>query len=806
MCWPPARQPSILRRLIPRNDFPPHSEDASIPQPRARVAISPTATVLVAEENDGSRVAITRPLQNAGYRVVEAATGAGALRLAKLERPDLAILDGLPDLDGLAITGRLRADPATRSLPILFISRVSEGGTAQARALEGGADAWLPHPPDPEVVVATARALLRVSRAEATLHAHEARTRMLLEQVQEHAIFLLTPDARVASWNEGVRRALGYDEDEFIGLDARALFTPEDRVAGVPEQELATARATGVASDDRWMLRKDGTRLWASGATSALRDHGDQLAGYAKVLRDLTETKRAQDALRDSQHRLQIAVSTARLGSWDHDPSTGAVTWLPGTAALFGQPEGAFAGTADAFLDLIHPDDRTRVREAILTPDLEAERGLEFRVLRADGAVAWIYGTSQAQPESPGRIARVVGVGIDVTEQKMSQERVQLAAKMQAVGQLAGGIAHEINNQIMALMGFTEFLGTSLPAEDARQNDLAEVTKAAKRVAFITRQLLAFSRQEMRQITTFTPNTVLSGMEGLLQRVLGSDFACLLELDPRVDAVEMDPAQFEGIILNLALNARDAMPRGGRLTISTGALQMDDALQQTHESVEIPLGRYVRITINDTGHGMDEATRQRAFEPFFTTKPVGQGTGLGLASVYGVVKQSNGFIWLESAPGRGTTVHIDLPVAQADAVPADAPSPGHDHQAGAGTVLLVEDENNLRDVLSRMLVQEGFRVHAVSDAATALAALADRPRPDVVLTDLVMPGMSGWEFGQGLARTMPDLPLVYMTGYAEEEVIRRGLYQPGATLLRKPFTAPELAATLRDARLTARRP
>ncbi len=398
----------------------------------------------------------------------------------------------------------------------------------------------------------------------------------------------------------------------------------------------------------------------------------------------------------------------------------------------------------------------------------------------------------------PGSDRRNVLLALDdITEQKLGEERIQQAAKMQAIGQLAGGMAHEINNQITALIGFTQFVVRSLPPSDPRQADLAEVTKAAERVAYITRQLLTFSRQELGERIALNPNMLLAGMEGLLQRLLGADVTCVLALDPHAGLVETIPAQLEGVILNLALNARDAMSRGGRFTISTAPLTVDSDLRLVHREVTVPLGWYVRITVSDTGTGMDEVTRQRAFEPFFTTKPVGRGTGLGLASVYGAVKQSRGFIWLESEPGRGTTFVIDLPVAEGARTRAQSPSEPLPAAPGAELILVVEDEEIVRAWITRMLEQLGYRVVAVATAAAALDALEREAAVDAVLTDLVMPGMSGWELVQQVRERRPGLPVLCMTGYSDDQVTRRGLFTPGVPVLHKPFTAEVLVRALR---------
>ena len=390
---------------------------------------------------------------------------------------------------------------------------------------------------------------------------------------------------------------------------------------------------------------------------------------------------------------------------------------------------------------------------------------------------------------SDGRPPRIRGIYRDVTERKRVEDQLRRAERMQAAGRLAGGVAHEVNNMMTGVIGFSEFLMRSLEPADPRRSEVTEIIKAGTRAADVTRQLLAFTRQQFLRPETLTVNGVVRDLEKMLRRVLGEDHALELALDADAGEIRADRGQLEQVLVNLMLNARDAMPGHGRATIATRVVELDDEYARGHDGVAIPRGQYVQLTVTDTGVGMPPDVQARIFEPFFTTKPVGQGTGLGLSTVYGIVKQSGGFIWVHSAPGLGTTFKIDLPRVGATHSPPPTTRRPRATPGGSETILVVEDEDLVRALATRSLAERGYRVIEAREGSEALRQLELHPSGvDLVISDVVMPEMGGRELARRLGTQRPSLPVLFISGYTGEDVIQRGLLEPGAPFLPKPFS------------------
>ena len=382
-----------------------------------------------------------------------------------------------------------------------------------------------------------------------------------------------------------------------------------------------------------------------------------------------------------------------------------------------------------------------------------------------------------------------------LADRQRSEERVRQAQKMDAVGKLAGGVAHEVNNMMTAVIGFAEYALKQLPTDHPVRPDMEEVIKAGTRAAAVTQQLLAFSRRQPHQPSLLSLQEVIPELGKLLVRLLGAEHELEVRVPPDLPHVLADRNQLEQVLVNLALNARDAMDPGGRLVVEGSVITVDDA-SAAHPLVEVRTGRYVRIRVTDTGHGMTAEAREHAFEPFYTTKPLGQGTGLGLSTVYGIIKQSDGYVWIDSRLGHGTTVTVDLP-AVTESKPARAERSSSPVR-GSETVLVVEDEPLVRRLARRALEEHGYSVLEASDGREALAELTDAANAiGLVLSDLVMPRMSGRELGQEIARRFPGLPVLFMSGYTGEDVRSRGLLEGSAPFVQKPFTPEGLARRVR---------
>ena len=418
-----------------------------------------------------------------------------------------------------------------------------------------------------------------------------------------------------------------------------------------------------------------------------------------------------------------------------------------------------------------------------------------FRHRRKDGTLIDV--DIESQPITLAGVPARLVLARDTTERRQLEDQLRQAQKMEAVGQLAGGIAHDFNNLLTAILGSTQLLLHATPPEDGRREDVEEIKNAGLRAAELTRQLLAFSRRQVLAPKVLDMNAVVSQMDKMLRRLIVEDVELVTQLAGDLGPVSADPGQLEQVLLNLAVNARDAMPRGGRLTIETANVFLTEEYSERHH--RLPPGQYVLLAVSDTGVGMDEATQKHLFEPFFTTKEVGKGTGLGLATVYGIVKQSGGYIWVYSEPGHGTTVKVYLPRVSGAAEPLPVAAATPELRRGSETVLLVEDAPPVRSLARKSLESYGYTVLEAADGPAALELSAGHARGiDILVTDVVMPGMSGRELAERLAPARPAMRVLYTSGYTDDAMVRQGVLRAGVAFLQKPFIPETLARKVRE--------
>ena len=419
------------------------------------------------------------------------------------------------------------------------------------------------------------------------------------------------------------------------------------------------------------------------------------------------ERHRSAEALRTAEERMRFALEAADVGIWDMDYTTGVLRWSETLEAQYGLQPGTFGGTFEAFVERIHPDDRASVLETVgKAMKSGADFSIQHRSIWPDGTVRWLSGAGRILLGEHGEPVRGVGISLDVTERRTLEEQYQQAQKMEAIGRLAGGVAHDFNNLLTVILGYCELLLADLDPDDPRQADIAEIQKAGARAAGLTRQLLAFSRKQIIEPTLLDLNVVVADMRAMLGRLIGEDVKVVLGLRPELAPVKADRGQVEQIVMNLAVNARDAMPNGGTLTIETANVELDEHYAKTHLAVKP--GPYVALTVTDTGTGMTPEVQARLFEPFFTTKELGKGTGLGLATVHGIVTRSGGSVNVYSEVGRGTSFKVYFPRADAAEMVVEAPPPVARPRAGTQTVLVVEDADGLRELARTLLRAAGL--------------------------------------------------------------------------------------------------
>ena len=526
---------------------------------------------------------------------------------------------------------------------------------------------------------------------------------------------------------------------------------------------------------------------------------------------EMDERRRAEAGLEASEERLRVALEAAKLGTWDYRFDTGQVFWDECCRDQWGVPEGTQLAYGEV-IGTIHSEDRAATDEEVtraLAGLTDGAYRREFRVLWPDGSIHWIasHGTVYFDGEGDARRAiRFVGVNQDTTERKQaeealrqSEEELRQSHKMEAVGQLAGGIAHDFNNLLTAILGYSNLiLASGEGIGESQRGDVEEIKAAADRASALTRQILAFSRRQALHPERVSLNEIVAGTERLLARTLGEHIDLVTLLDPEPGLVEVDRHQFEQVLLNLALNARDAMPSGGRLTLETANVELDGDYCRIHMGTKP--GAYVMLAVSDTGTGMDEETKSRVFEPFFTTKEPGKGTGLGLATLYGTVKQSGGGVFVYSELGKGTTFKVYLPRVSEPAKKHAAAASAPDSLSGCETILVVEDEVAVQELVKRALRGLGYTILAAGSGDEGLALLEGADSPvDLLLTDVVLPGsLQGNELAQTALALHPHLPVLYMSGYARDAIVHSGRLDGGVNYIEKPFAPDGLAHRVRE--------
>jgi PAS domain S-box-containing protein len=523
--------------------------------------------------------------------------------------------------------------------------------------------------------------------------------------------------------------------------------------------------------------------------------HGDRLGVYwrdisARRLEDLGRAA-SEAELYATSRRLEELVDGAPLAILVVDNDARVLRWNPAAEEMFQWRADEVLGRV---LPTIPPDERPHL-ESMRERVGESIRAIPARRLRKDGVALDVQVSTAPLRDASGTVTGVIGMITDVTEQRKLEAQLRMAQKMEAVGLLAGGVAHDFNNLLTAIKGFTSLLQMTVVADEQSAEFLGEISKAADRAATLTAQLLAFSRRQLLRPEALDLNARVRGIERMLRLLVRDEGELLLELDPSLAQVLADPGQVEQVIVNLAVNARDAIHgrAGGRVVIATSNVVLRDEFARW--GVEAAPGPYVRLEVRDNGIGIDRATQARIFDPFFTTKEAGHGTGLGLATVFGIVKQSGGYVWVNSAPEQGAIFSVYLPAARVGlrATPASVPLANR----GNELVLLVEDESSVRRVARRALELHGFRVLEASDGAEALA-LAETEKVDLLLTDVMMPGVPGPALVASLRERHPRLPALYMSGHTDD-VVRSGLLDPATPFLAKPFTPSQLAHKVREA-------
>ena len=748
--------------------------------------------VLLVEDNPGDARLILEMLhevQADGFELLRVDRLAPALERLNTAGVDVVLLDlGLPDSQGLATFERTRRGTTTE--PIIVISGLDDEQVALEAVRAGAQDYLIKSRIEGHLLARVIRYAIERQRTQTQL-----RWLTLAVDQSPASVFITDPQGTIRYVNQRFPEITGYSAVEAIGK------TPRILKSGVTPPEYYQHLWQTILGGKTWRSeiqnrRKNGEVYWDAVTVSPIRDHRGEIAHFLAVQEDITERKQADHTLRESERRLRTLFETVNLIVLGLD-ANGAVEYvnpfflnLTGYRSdeVFGKdwfrllPERQQPTMRDLFQELLeHGKFSPHYESPIVT------KGGEERM------IAW---NNTVLQDASGRPTGTLSIGEDVTERSRLEAQLRQAQKMEAIGRLAGGVAHDFNNVLTAVFGYVDLLREDLPAGSAAQGDLAEVRKAAERAAGLTRQLLAFSRRQVLEAVVLNLNDLVEELGKMLGRVIGEDVELRLTLGKDIGNVRADPGQLHQVIMNLVVNARDAMPKGGTLILETANAEL--AAQYTELHHPVAPGSYVMLAVSDTGAGMTPEVKARIFEPFFTTKERGKGTGLGLSTVYGIVKQSGGYVWAYSEPGRGTTFKIYLPRVDAPAQGLQrAPEPSS--VAGTETVLIAEDDTILLPLVRGLLEKLGYRVLEAANAAEALEGARRHRGPiHLLVADVVMPGASGRDLARELNETRPETKVLYVSGYTDDAIVHHGMLEEGLNFLQKPFTPGALARKVRE--------
>ena len=759
--------------------------------------------ILIVEDSQDDADLVVDELRRAGFDPKWRRVETEPDFLAEIKNlPDIILSDySMPQFSGLKAAKLLRESGS--DIPFILISG-TVGEDVAVEAMQHGATDYLLKDRIARLGPAVGRALeqkaLRQQRqqAEEELRQSEHRFREMLANLKLIAMTLDT-QGRVTFCNDYLLQVTGFQQEEVLGADWFGKFIPETNPE-VKKMFFETVAAGAIPAHHgnpiktaRGELRDI---LWNN---TTLRDGSGNIIGTASIGEDVTERKRAEEKLRESEEKFRQIAENINEVFWITDPAKHQMLYIsPAYEHIWGRTCQSLYESPQTWLDAIHPEDRQRVLEASMTKQERGDYNEIYRIQRSDGSVRWIHDRAFPVRNNAGEVYRVVGVAEDITEHRKLEEQFRQAQKMEAIGQLAGGVAHDFNNILVVIQlqaGLMKAEENLLP----KQLDIAgEIEKAAQRAAALTRQLLLFSRKQALQLHDLNLNEVVTQIAKMQQRILGEQIEMQIKLEPQPLLIHADAGMMDQVLMNFTVNARDAMPQGGRLIIETSEVAFDEtAAAQTPQARP---GSFAWVSITDTGCGIPPEVLPRIFEPFFTTKGVGKGTGLGLATVASIVHQHQGWIEVQTEVGRGTTFKIYLPRLSGLTGKKIAQKMLATSQTGHETILLVEDDVAVRGSVQKVLSQHGYRVFEAADGEEALAIWRqNRDGIRLLLTDLILPGaISGKELGERLLKENPKLKIIYASGYNEEVAGKDFPLEEGVNFLTKPFQAHKLAQTVRN--------
>ena len=731
---------------------------------------------------------VWRVLAARGHGQASAGDGTVALSMVRRDSPALVIVqDPLADMSAAEFCRQARACPEGADAVILVITATVDELPA---VLDAGATDLYTTTLGPAVLETRVLIAERLVIEHARLRDRELRFRRLFD-AGVAGVIISDFDGNFKEANDAFLRMLGYSREEMLaGKLNWGVISPLDRV--VPDtEERAQLRTTGfLPLGERVYVHKDGRHIAALVGSAALEGKQECIT----YVTDITARKEAEQGLRASEEKYRVLFENSPIPKLLFEQDSLRFLAVNDAAVR------SYGYSRDEFLamdlrDILLPDNVPGAVERILAIPEGASSPGSRKHRRKDGSLIDVE--LSVHVFGFGGRRSVLTVAQDVTRRNQMEGQIRQAQKMDAIGNLAGGVAHDFNNLLSIILSYSEMLASGLKAGDPMRDDLEEIQGAGRRAADLTRQLLAFSRQQVLQPKIVDLNGIIGGVAKMLRRLVGEDIELNVVSGPGLGAVKADPGQIEQVLMNLVVNARDAMPGGGKLTVETASVELDASYAALHANVDP--GRYVMLAVTDNGTGMDARTRERIFEPFFTTKEKGKGTGLGLSTVFGIVQQSGGHIWVYSEPGQGTTIKVYLPQAHPGSVVAVEAAPENRTRRGSETILLVEDEEPVRQLARTILERHGYHVLEAQSGGDALLICEQHTaKIHLLVTDVVMPRMSGRQLAERLGVVRPEMKVLFMSGYADNAIVRHGVLDSDVAFLQKPITPESLTLKVRE--------
>lgn len=748
--------------------------------------------VLIVEDHADDAELLVRELNTGGYQVTAERVDTPETLRSALDKSDWDVviadyaMNGFTGLDALKIMQAKNLD-----IPFMLVSG-TVGEDLAVEAIKAGASDYLMKDRLARLPSAIAREI-RQAEVKKERRKAEKTLRAIFGSVLDGILVADVETQQFVVASDGICRMLGYNREEIGNLGIQDIHPPKD-FPYVLEQFQRQAEGEIRLAGDTPVMRRDGSVFYADINTTSVEIDGRTcLVG---VFRDITERKRAEAVLHESEERFKTLFEYAPDAYYLHDFEGRFIDGNRAAEEMIGYKKEEVIGKSFLELGLLSPGGLQRAAEFLRENTQGAPTGpAELKLIRKDGKQIFIE--IRTFPMAIKGQNVVLGIARDVSERKNLEMQLQQSQKLESIGRLAGGIAHDFNNLLTTIIGNATLILADAVKEDSSKERAEEISAAAERAASLTRQLLAFSRKQVIQPEVLNLNTTVKDIKKILQRMIGEDIVMKTFLSPELGKIEADIGQVEQVIMNIAINARDAMPGGGKLTIRTENIDLDDDYADDH--IAVTPGPYVLLSMSDTGMGITKEIQDKIFEPFFTTKEKGKGTGLGLSVVYGIVKQSNGNIWVYSEPGKGTTFKIYLPLVGKKpsktlkkAIKGDVPK-------GSETILVVEDDRAVRNLAEKILKGHGYKVLTAANGEEAVELSSNyEDFIHLVLTDVVMPGMNSRDMMERLKSARPEIRKLYMSGYSDDTIVHHGIMDIGNAFIEKPFTSASMGRKVRE--------